>query len=130
MIFSRRVFYGSGIYGILVLLPMLFLEEKLGIAFPPATNRPEQYYAFVGVALAWQFVFLLIAGDVNRYRPLMILAVVQKLLVAGTAIWLVALCRIDVSTLAPFLVDLSLGFLFIACYVRSSELSSSLTVRS
>jgi hypothetical protein len=55
MIFAKRVFYWSGIYGILVLLPMFFLEHQLGIYFPPATNHPEQYYAFIGVALVWQF---------------------------------------------------------------------------
>ncbi len=121
MIFARRVFFWSGVYGILVLLPMYFLEEKLGFAFPPATNHPEQYYAFIGVGLAWQLAFLLIASDVSRYRPLMLPAIAEKLLAAGTAIWLFMADRIEVLTLAPFLVDLVLGCLFIASYFRSSE---------
>jgi len=124
MIFAKRVFFWSGIYGIVVLLPMFFLEHKLGIDFPPPTNRPEQYYAFISVALAWQFAFLLIASDVRRYRPLMIPAMAEKFLAAGASIWLFALGRIDATTLAPFLVDVILGFLFIASYVRSSERSS------
>ena len=130
MVFAKRVFYWSGIYGILVLLPMFFLEQKLGIDFPPATNHPEQYYAFIGVALVWQFAFLLIASDVNRYRPLMVLAMLEKFLPSGAAIWLFALSRIDATTLAPFLVDVILGFLFVASYVRSSERFSSLSGRS
>ncbi|HPF59774.1 MAG TPA: hypothetical protein P5149_08830 [Candidatus Competibacteraceae bacterium] len=130
MLFAKRVFYWSGIYGILVLLPMFFLEHKLGIDFPPATNHPEQYYAFISVALAWQFAFLLIASDVNRYRPLMVIAMVEKFLTAGTAIWLFALGRIEATTLAPFLVDIILGFLFAASYVRSAEHFSSLRFRS
>lgn len=124
MIFAKRVFFWSGIYGIFVLLPMFFLEHKLGVDFPPATNHPEQYYAFVGVGLAWQFAFLQIASDVRRYRPLMLPAMAEKFLAAGAAIWLFALSRIDILTLAPFLVDLVLGFLFVASYIRSSERSS------
>jgi len=121
MNFARRVFLGAGIYGILVLLPMFFLEHKLGIDFPPATNHPEQYYGFIGVALAWQFAFLLIASDVHRYRPLMLPAMAEKFVAAGAAIWLFVLGRVDALTLMPFLVDVILGFLFVASYIRSSE---------
>ncbi|MFZ1546715.1 MAG: hypothetical protein WAT12_06395 [Candidatus Nitrotoga sp.] len=124
MNFARRVFLWAGIYGILVLFPMFFLEHKLGIDFPPATNHPEQYYGFISVALAWQFAFLLIASDVHRYRPLMLPAITEKFVAAGAAIWLYVLGRIDALTLAPFLVDLFLGFLFVASYIRSSERSS------
>ena len=125
MIFAKRVFFWSGVYGILLLLPMYFLEQKLGIDFPPATNHPEQYYAFIGVALAWQFAFLLIARDVRRYRAIMLPAIGEKFLSAGAAIWLFTLSRINVVTLAPFIVDLILGCLFVAGYLRSSESPAS-----
>jgi hypothetical protein len=88
---------------------------------------PEQYYAFIGVALVWQFAFLPIASDVNRYRPLMVLAMLEMFLASGAAIWLFALSRIDSTTLAPFLVDAVMGLLFIASYVRSSERFLSLS---
>jgi hypothetical protein len=48
---AKRVFFWSGVYGLVVLLPMYLLEESIGRQFPPATNRPEQYYGFIGVAL-------------------------------------------------------------------------------
>jgi hypothetical protein len=97
---------------------MYFLEEKIGRDFPPATNHPEQYYAFIGVALAWQLAFLVIARDPLRYRPLMIPAIAEKLLVAGSAILLFMTQRIDSTLLAPFLVDLVLGGLFIVSYLK------------
>lgn len=121
MVFSKRVFFWSGIYGMLVLVPMYFLEEKLGLAFPPATNHPEQYYAFIGIALAWQFAFLLIASDVPRYRPLMLPAIAEKLLAGSAAMWLFIVDRISAVPLAPFLVDLALGCLFVVSYFRSSD---------
>jgi len=121
MTFAKRVFFWSGIYGLIILLPMYFLEYRLGIEFPPATNHPEQYYAFLGVGLAWQIAFLLVASDVRRYRPLMLPAMAEKFLAAGAAMWLFAIGRIDAMTLAPFLVDLILGLLFVVSYLRSSE---------
>lgn len=100
---------------------MYFLEHRFGILFPPAANRPELYYAFVGVGLSWQFALLLIASDVRRYRPLMLPAMAEKFLAAGAVVWLYALGRIEAMTLAPFLADLVLGFLLVASYFSSSE---------
>ena len=57
--FSARVFLGAGIYGVVVLLPQYFLEEKLARDFPPPLTHPEHFYGFIGVALAWQLVFLI-----------------------------------------------------------------------
>lgn len=121
MLFAKRVYRWAGIYGVLVLLPMFVLERQIGVNFPPPTNHPEQYYAFLGVSLAWQFAFLLIASDVRRYRPLMLPAIAEKFLASGAAIWLFALSRIDATTLAPFLVDFLLGILFVVSYIGSSE---------
>src|SRR5689334_16082459 len=69
--FASRVFLGAGIYGVIALLPQYFLEKKLGQDFPPPLTHPEHFYGFIGVALAWQLVFLTISRDVQRYRPLM-----------------------------------------------------------
>ena len=124
MSFAKRVFFWYGIYGILVLLPMFFLEHRLGEQFLPATNHPELYYGFVGVALAWQFAFLLIASDVRRYRPLMLPAMAEKFLASAAVIWLFSQGRVNGLTLAPFLVDLVLGFLFLASYLRTGTRAS------
>jgi len=117
--FAERVFFWSGIYGIVILLPMYFLEERLGRDFPPPTNHPEQYYAFVGVALAWQLAFLLIARDPVRFRPLMVPAIAEKLLAGGGVLGLLWLGRIEAATAAPLLFDLVLGGLFVVAYVRT-----------
>lgn len=121
MIFAKRVFFWSGVYGIIVLLPMFFLEDRIGRDFPPATNHPEQYYAFLGVALAWQFVFLLIARDPVRLRIIMLPAIAEKFLPAAAVIWLFAASRVNAVTLAPFLVDIVLGVLFLVSYLRTAE---------
>jgi hypothetical protein len=121
MKFAKRVFLWSGVYGVIVLLPMYFLEDKIGRDFPPPSNHPEQYYGFIGVALAWQFVFLLIARDPLRYRPLMIPAIAEKLLPAGAVVLLLWGGRISAPVAAPFMVDIVLSGLFIASYLALAK---------
>jgi hypothetical protein len=78
MQFARRVFFAAGIYGILVLAPMYFLEKQIGEQIPPPITHPEYFYGFVGLALVWQFVFLLIGSNPIKYRVLMPFAMLEK----------------------------------------------------
>ncbi|HSD47804.1 MAG TPA: hypothetical protein VLB87_14345, partial [Pyrinomonadaceae bacterium] len=78
MRFARIVFLVAGIYGLIVLLPMYFMEERTGLDYPPPITHPEYYYGFIGVAVAWQLVFLVISRDPVRYRALMIPSIVEK----------------------------------------------------
>ena len=75
---ARIIFGVAAAYGLLVLLPGLFTEAQFNQMNPPAINHPEFYYGFYGVALVWQFVFILIARDPLRYRSLMLLGVTEK----------------------------------------------------
>jgi hypothetical protein len=119
MRFARRVFFAAAIYGFLVLVPQYFLEARTGRDFPPAITHPEYYYGFVGVAVAWQFVFLLISRDPIRYRPIMIAAVAEKVSFGLPAIALYALGRLHAQMLAAGLLDLILGVLFVLAYTRT-----------
>src|SRR3954465_14610932 len=78
MRFARWVFLLAGVYGILVVTPNYSPEPRVGRDYPPAVTHPEYFYGFVGVALAFQFLFLLIARDPVRLRPAMLAGVVEK----------------------------------------------------
>jgi hypothetical protein len=78
MRFARWVFLLAGIYGILVIAPQYFLAEKIGDDYPPAITHPEYFYGFVGVGLAWQIAFLIIATDPARFRPIMLAGILEK----------------------------------------------------
>ena len=119
--FASRIFRWAAIYGLLVLLPLYFLEETLGQRFPPAFNRPEQFYGFLGVALAWQFAFLLIAKDAHRYRLFMLPAAAEKFLSSGSALVLYANGRINAATVAPSAIDFAIGCLFLTAYFISGQ---------
>jgi hypothetical protein len=121
MRFARRVFTGAAIYGILVLAPQYFMEAQVGRDYPPPITHPEHFYGFIGLALVWQFAFLLIARDPVRYRPLMPIAVLEKLAFGVPAIVLYLQGRLHVHVLRAGLVDLVLGALFALCYVKTSK---------
>lgn len=116
--FARRVFLAAGIYGLAALAPPYFLEKQLSSLFPPAPNHPEHYYGFLGVALAWQLAFLLIARDVVRYRLFMLPAVAEKLLFVLPVAMLWAQGRVAAPTLGFAAVDLLLAILFVIAYRR------------
>lgn len=118
MKFVRRVFYIAGIYGLLVLVPQYFMEAKNGRDYPPPINHPEYYYGFLGVAIAWQVLFLILARDPKRHRPLIIPAILEKLSFATAAIILYAQQRLGTTMLLAGSIDLLLGVLFIIAYVK------------
>jgi len=121
MTFARRVFRVAAIYGLLVLVPQYFLEGRTGRDFPPAITHVEYYYGFIGLAVAWQLAFLVIARDPVRHRPLMLVAVVEKLAFGVPAIILYSQGRLSAQLLGAGLIDLLLGTLFIASYMQTPQ---------
>lgn len=114
--FAKRAFQGAAVYGLLALVPQYFLEEKLNADFPPAITHPEHFYGFIGVAVAWQIAFLVIASDVVRFRPLMLVALIEKLSFGVAAIALFAAGRVPGAVLGFGIVDLCLGAMFVAAW--------------
>ena len=121
MTFARRVFTVAWIYGFVALLPMYFMEGWYGERLPPALTHPEFYYGFIGVALAWQVLFVLIARDPARLRPAMLPAVLEKL---G---WGIAVPVLVLQGRAPRFfvpaaaVDLVLALLFVMAWRKTAE---------
>lgn len=118
-LFARRAYTAAAVYGILALAPQYFLEGKVGIDFPPAITHPEYFYGFVGLALVWQFAFLLIARDPVRYRPLMPITWLEKLSFGAAAAVLMAMGRIPTPVFALGMLDLALGALFVVAWLKT-----------
>lgn len=113
MKFARWTYLIAGIYGLLVLVPQYFLEEKNGRDYPPVINHPEYYYGFIGVAIAWQIAFLIISKDPRRYRPLMIASVIEKFSYGIAVVILYLQGRTGSMVLSTGMIDMVLGTLFL-----------------
>lgn len=116
--FARWTFRGAGIYGLLVLLPQYFLEERIGQDAPPAITHPEYFYGFAGIAIAWQVAFLIIGHDPQRYRTMMLPAVLEKFSFIGAVAPLYLGGRVAGPVVGFAAIDLVLGILFLVAYFR------------
>lgn len=116
--FARLTFLIAGIYGVIVIVPGFFGEQMAGKQFPPVINHPEYYYGFFGVALAWQIAFLIVAGSPLKLRPLMPVAVLEKLGYAIVIAVLFALGRIPLPMAVFGCVDFVFGIFFTLAYFK------------
>lgn len=119
VLLPRRVYTAAAVLGIAVLAPMYFLEKRIGADLPPAITHPEHFYGFIGLALVWQFAFLVIARDPVRFRPLMPITVLEKLSFGLPVVILFLLGRVAAPVLTMGIVDLSLGVAFLVAYLRT-----------
>jgi len=126
MKFARWSFLIAGIWGILVLTPLYFLEKKTGIDHPPAITHPEYYYGFVGVALAWQVLFIIIARDPKQFRAAMPAAMIEKFSFVTSTYSLYALGRVDSTMVAAASADLVLGALFVISFFKTGQKPSAI----
>jgi hypothetical protein len=120
--FARIVYGIAAAYGFGVLVPLYFLIGKIGRDTPPPITHSEFYYGFVGLALLWQVVFCMIALDPLRYRPIMPVTILEKIVFAVPVLMLFSLGRLPGSSIWPAPVDLLLGALFLAAHVRTRGL--------
>lgn len=115
---ARRIFLIAGIYGLAVIVPPYFMEARIGQDYPPAITHPENYYGFLGVTLAWQIAYLVIASDPLRYRPLMLVAVFAKWSFVAAVAMLYWQGRVAGPVLGFAAVDFVFGMLFLLAFRR------------
>jgi hypothetical protein len=120
MKFAKIVFWVAGIWGVVILTPLFFMFDRIGRQDPPAITHPGFYYGFATVALVFQFVFLAIARDPVRFRPMMILAVFEKFSYVTVLISLYLQRRMHAADLVFAGTDGLLGLLFVVAFVKTS----------
>lgn len=116
MRFAKIVFLVAGIYGLLILAPIYFMENTIGQQTPPAITHPEYFYGFLGAGLAWQVLFLVLSRDPARYRAMIFPSILEKVSWGIALIVLYSQRRLPLSTFAIGCVDWIFAFLFLAAY--------------
>jgi|SRR6476469_10819539 hypothetical protein len=124
MRFARWVFMVAGVLGMIIMIPMYFFEERFGLDHPPAITHPEIYYGFVGVTLAWQLMFLVIAVDPIRYRLAMLPAIVEKVSFVIAILVLCVLGRVTGSVIGFAALDAVWMVLFTVAFLRLPKAST------
>jgi hypothetical protein len=114
MKFARYTFLIAGIYGLLVLVPQYFVEA----AGAAAIAVPEFFYGFLGVAVAFQLVFIIISTDPQKYRPMILPSIVEKFSFAIAVAVLVYSGRTSGQIVIGAALDLLLGALFIVSWFK------------
>lgn len=127
MRFAKIVFLVAGIYGVLTVTPLYFLFDTIGRQDPPAITHPGFFYGFVGVGLAWQIAFFVIAGAPVRLRPMMLPSVLEKASFGIASIVLFLQHRMHGSDLGLGCVDLLFALLFLIAFFRTKNLSLATT---
>ena len=120
MKFAKWVYRTAGIYGLLVLAPLLFLEHTVSQTSPPAITHPEYYYGFAITGVAWQVAFLVISNDPQRFRTLMPVTWLEKTW-GLIAIALYVQNRISLQVLALGLIDLLFASFFVSAYIITTQ---------
>jgi hypothetical protein len=113
---AKWVFRIAGVYGIVVMVPAYFLETTFSDSL-----HPEFYYGFLGVGLAFQVLFLMLASDPGRYRPLMLPSMLEKVSYGGATFWLYFVHRADSSVLLGGCVDWLFVGLFTWAYLATAH---------
>lgn len=121
MRFARWVFRIAGFYGIIILTPMLLLERQMA----PGAVHPVFFYAWVSVDFVWQILFIVLSMNPIRYRPMMLICVLQKVTAVIAIPWLYGLGRVEGMWLGAAASDLVLAVLFLSAYRATRTLTET-----
>jgi len=111
--FASRVYFWAAVYGI----PVLALAY-----FQPVPDPWHlTHLGFVGTALVFQSVFLVIARDPRRFEPLMPVTVLEKLCFGVPAVAFAVRGQADAAAAVSGGIDLLLAALFIVAWRRMAR---------
>jgi hypothetical protein len=122
MKFARWVFNVGGLYGLISVAPLYFMEYSINRQDPPPITHPMFFYGFVGVTLAWQLLFFVIARQPAQLAPVIPFAALEKLSFGIGTMVLYSQGRLDHGDLWFGGIDLVWAVLFQAAWWRLRQL--------
>jgi len=110
MKFAKIVFWIAGALGLIAIIPMYMM---------PGSNA---YYGVLGTLIAWQLAFFFIGSDPQRFRPLMIPAVLEKMLWMLTMLFFYVQAKLPLTDLlASAATHGVLAVLFIVAFLKTPD---------
>ncbi|MDF1834196.1 MAG: hypothetical protein P1U62_04850 [Alteraurantiacibacter sp. bin_em_oilr2.035] len=114
-LFAQRVFLIAGAYGF-VAVPIIYFTDA------PDPHR-LMYFAFAGIALVFQGVFIVISRNPGRYAPLMPLCIFEKLSFGVPAVAFWSRGQAEMNLGLGGIVDLVFAALFFIARRRMTKLA-------
>lgn len=113
---AKWTFRTAGIFGLIVMVPMLFIEKLIVEIMPPAVKHPEFFYGFVLLNICWQILYLIVSKDPIRLRPIMIPSFFAKASGPVALLWLHFQDRISSQWVTTIYMDALFAILFLVSY--------------
>jgi hypothetical protein len=113
---AKWVYRTAGIFGLIVMVPMLFIERFIEKIMPPAVNHPEFFYGFVILNICWQILYLFLARDPARFRLLMIPSFFAKASGPVALLWLYFQGRVSEQWIITTIMDGLFAVLFLVAF--------------
>lgn len=118
MTFAKWVFTIGGIWGVLIIGSLFFIEPYVASRTGPLSH-PDTYYGFAVSTFAWQLGYLVIGRNPAAFRPFMLLGAGAKLAYLSACWILYAGGRIPVSVPVIASPDLLLAVLFVVAWFKT-----------
>jgi len=112
MKFAKWVFIIGGIFGLLAIIPLYFIENRIA----PGLKYPEFYYGFIGINIIWQIVYIYISTNPSRFRPIILFAFFVKILGVISISWLILIERTEPWWCGIIITDLIFAVLFLSAF--------------
>lgn len=122
---AKWVFRTAGIFGLIVMVPLLFAMKLIDQIMPPAVNHPEFFYGFVILNICWQILYLFLSKDPIRFRPMMIPSFFAKASAPIALMWLYIQDRISNQWVAAAILDGVFAILFLVSFWVTRQESTS-----
>jgi hypothetical protein len=124
MKFTKYTFWIAAIYGVLIIFPLFFSEQKLGIDYPPPISHAEYFYSFAAVTLIWQVLFIFIAVNPIQLRPVIIPCILEKLCLLPAFVIMVPQGRFPYFWIPLMLVDIIFAIAFFIAFRKLKGINS------
>ncbi|MGB2963010.1 MAG: hypothetical protein WBB69_03400 [Anaerolineales bacterium] len=122
---ARWTFRTAGIFGLIVMVPLLFAEKLIVQIMPPVVNHPEFFYGFVILNICWQILYLFLSKDPVRFRPIMIPSFFAKASGPVALMWLYFQGRISRQWITTTILDGVFAILFLISFWLTGQETSS-----
>jgi hypothetical protein len=123
---AKWTFRIAGIFGLIVMAPLLFAEKFVEQIMPPTVNHPEFFYGFIILNICWQILYLFLAKDPIRLRPMMIPSFIAKASGPVALTWLYLQGRISNQWIPTIIMDGVFAILFlVSLWVTGQESSET-----